>query len=51
MSHATGALKFKDGTIRYYEYGGTSDVVLSHHYATTQEVGDNWRKPLGLIRI
>jgi len=43
MSHATGALKFKDGTIRYYEYNGTSDIVLSHHYATTQEVSDNWR--------
>jgi hypothetical protein len=44
MSHATGALKFKDGTIRYYEYDGTADVVLSHHYATTEEVSENWRK-------
>ena len=43
MSHATGALKFEDGTIRYYEYDGTSDIVLSHHYETTQEVSDNWR--------
>ena len=43
MSHATGAIRFKDNTIRYYEYNGTSDVVLSHHYATTKEVGDNWR--------
>ena len=44
MSHSTGALKFKDGTIRYYEYDGTSDIVLSHHYESTQEVSDNWRK-------
>ena len=44
MSHATGALKFKDGTIRYYEYDGTSDVVLSHHYKTIEEVSDNWRE-------
>lgn len=44
MSHATGALKFNDGTIRYYEYNGTSDVVISHHYATKEEVSENWRK-------
>ena len=43
MSHSSGALKFKDGTIRYYEYDGTADVVLSHHYATPEEVSDNWR--------
>lgn len=43
MSHAIGAIKFSDGLIRYYEYDGTADVVLSHHYATTQEVYDNWR--------
>lgn len=43
MSHAIGAIKFKDGTLRFYEYDGTSDVVLSHHYATTKEVRDNWR--------
>ncbi len=44
MSHALGALKFKDGTIKYYEYDGTSDVVLSHFYDTPEEVSDNWRK-------
>ena len=43
MSHAAGAIKFKDNTIRYYEYDGTSDVVLSHHYKTIDEVSDNWR--------
>lgn len=44
MSHATGAIKFNDGEIRYYEYDGTSDVVLSHHYATSELVHENWRK-------
>lgn len=44
MSHSTGAIKFKDNTIRYYEYDGTSDVVISHHYKTLDEVGNNWRK-------
>ncbi|MCD8403900.1 hypothetical protein [Tenacibaculum finnmarkense] len=43
MSHSSGALKFKDGTIKYYEYDGTSDIVLSFHYDTLKEVGDNWR--------
>lgn len=43
MSHSLGAIKFKDGTIRYYEYNGTSDVVISHHYKTREEVDDNWR--------
>jgi len=44
MSHATGVLRFKDGTIKYYEYDGTSNIVLSHHYDTLQEVSDNWRR-------
>lgn len=44
MSHAMGALKFNDGTIRYYEYDGTSDIVLSHHYETPKEVSENWRQ-------
>ncbi len=44
MSNETGALKFKDGTIRYYEYDGTRDVVLSHHYSTIKDVADNWKK-------
>lgn len=43
MSHSLGAIKFQDGIIRYYEYDGTSDIVISHHYATAQEVFDNWR--------
>jgi hypothetical protein len=44
MSHSTGAIKFKDETIRYYEYNGTSDVVISHHYKTLDEVSENWKQ-------
>jgi hypothetical protein len=48
MSHSSGAIKFNDGTIRYYEYDGTSDVVLSHHYESLEEVSDNWRNGVWL---
>lgn len=44
MSHATGAIRFNDGLIRYYEYSGTSDYVISHHYETTDQVTANWRE-------
>ena len=44
MSHTTGALRFKDGLIRFYEYDGTVDLVLSHHYETVEEVSENWCK-------
>lgn len=37
MSHANGAIKFNDGLIRYYEYDGTSDYVISHHYERQQK--------------
>ncbi len=43
MSHSLGAIKFDDGLIRYYEYNGTADVVISRHYKSSEEVGDNWR--------
>lgn len=43
MSHANGAIKFSNGVIRYYEYDGTSDYVISHHYETATEVHANWR--------
>jgi len=44
MSNSLGAVKFKDGIIKYYEYGGTADVVTSHLYDSSKEVNDNWRK-------
>ncbi len=43
MSHAIGAIKFQDGAVRFYEYNGTSDLVIGRHYATTEEVHNNWR--------
>jgi hypothetical protein len=43
MSNAIGGIRFKDGTIRYYQYHGSTDTVISGHYATAQEVLDNWR--------
>lgn len=43
MSHSIGAIRFSDGTIRYYEYNGTSDIVLSCHYSTVGEVSEHWR--------
>lgn len=43
MSHSIGAIRFSDGTIRYYEYNGTSDTVLSCHYSTSAEVSEHWR--------
>ena len=49
MSHAGGAIKFNDGTIRYYEYDGTMDIILSHHYTTEEEVSENWRNGEWLI--
>lgn len=39
MGHSIGAIRFSDGTIRYYEYNGTSDIVLSCRYSV---VGDGW---------
>lgn len=44
MSHASGAVRFKDGTVMFYEYNGTSEVAVSHLYDNMQGVLDNWRK-------
>lgn len=44
MSHASGAVRFKDGGIWFYEYDGTSDVVLPALYSTYKEMKANWRK-------
>lgn len=41
MSSCIGAIKFRDGEIRYYEYDGTVDCVTSHSYRTPQEVWDS----------
>ena len=44
MSHVSGAIKFKDETVMFYEYDGTSDICISHLYKTMKEVVGNWRK-------
>lgn len=44
MSHSSGAVKFNDGEIWFYEYNGTTDVVISNLRKTLQEVRDNWRE-------
>lgn len=44
MSHASGAVRFKDGTVKFYEYDGTADVCISHLYDHMQGVADNWRE-------
>lgn len=38
-----GAIKFADNLIRFYEYNGTSDIVISRHYESMDEVSENWR--------
>lgn len=43
MSHATGAVRFKDGQQLYFEYDGTSDVCIPMLWKTTEEVSENWR--------
>ena len=44
MSHASGKVRFNDGTIMHYEYDGTSDWVIPKLYDTHEEMWDNWRK-------
>ena len=43
MSHASGKVRFKDGTIRYVEYNGTCDFMYPLSYKTKKEMNDNWR--------
>lgn len=43
MSHASGAVKFVDGTILYFEYNGTTDVCIPPLWATQEEVEEHWR--------
>lgn len=43
MSHAIGAVKFPDGTFKFYEYNGTADFCISHLYNTQEEAHENWR--------
>lgn len=45
MSHAHGKVVFEDKLVLYYEYDGTSDIVLPKLWDTPQEVSDHWREP------
>jgi hypothetical protein len=44
MSHASAEFIFKDGTILYGEYNGTSNVMLSNMFNTYDEMLDKWRE-------
>lgn len=44
MSHSQGRIKFPDGTIKFLEYNGTSDVMLPFIYDTEEELQANWRR-------
>lgn len=44
MSHSMGEIEFKDGTVLYFEYNGTCDIVINCLWKTKEEVSDNWRK-------
>lgn len=44
MSHASGAVKFNDDTIKFCEYNGAADVVCSRLYDTKEEMNEHWRK-------
>lgn len=44
MSHANGEVIFNDGSIKHFEYNGTSDICIPKLYDTYDEMTDNWRK-------
>lgn len=44
MSHSNGEVKFNDGSIKHFEYNGTSDICIPKLYDTYDEMTDNWRK-------
>ena len=43
MSHADGQVCFSDGTVKHYEYDGTSDVSISALWDTYEEMKRHWR--------
>lgn len=44
MSHAAGLVRFSDGTVKWCEYNGTSDVMLPALFDTQDQLVQNWRK-------
>lgn len=43
MSHSSGRVKFKDGTIMHFEYDGTVDICMNPLFDTYEEMDKNWR--------
>lgn len=43
MSHATGLVRFPNGTVMWYEYNGTSDVCIPTLWDTFEEMWAHWR--------
>lgn len=43
MSHASGTVTFKDGTVYYFEYNGTVDVAIPQIHTTREQMQDSWR--------
>jgi len=44
MSSMIGGVKFNDGTIKFYKYNNTIEMIISCLYDTPKEVYDNWSK-------
>lgn len=44
MSSSLGKVRFKDGTVKYFRYNGTSDYCVPNLYDTKEECTSNWRK-------
>ncbi len=44
MSHENGEVRFNDGSIKHFEYNGTSDICIPKLYDTYDEMIDNWKK-------
>jgi hypothetical protein len=44
MSHANGLVRFTDGTIRFFEYDGTSDACRPKLWAKYSSIRRHWRE-------
>lgn len=44
MSHSYGEIIKNGKTVGYYEYNGTSDIVLPKIWKTHEEVSEHWRE-------
>lgn len=45
MSHAMGCARFQDGSVLFFEYNGTSDVVQTALKRSAGDVERDWRSP------